>query len=324
MDITIVPAREKYIDDCVGIGIRAWESVHESYAKCIGENIHGALMGNWREEKEESIRTGWVEGAFVALVDGRVAGYMLYKTTGICGQIRDNAVDPDLWGQGINAKLGEAVLDAMRSTGCKYATVKVGLDDGQARALHSYTKLGFDRDLPNVMYYQELALDMEPYATCSDTVQVIPCEEKHLDDCARIALTAWEIIHNVYIQRLGQKMHDELNVGWRERLVQDVAAAQMGGKGYVAIVEGKVAGFAAYRTEDRVGVISRNAVDPDYRGRGIAKLMYGKLINGMISKGCLYARVHTGLDDGHTGARKAYGKAGFQLNLPSTVYYREL
>lgn len=324
MDIKIVPAQEKHIDDCVRIGIRAWESVHESYAKCIGSDLHEELMGDWRIKKGESIRTEWTNGAFVALLDGCVTGYMLYRTTGIHGQIRDNAVDPDFWGQGINTKLGETVLDAMRSAGCKYASVSVGLDDGQARALHSYTKLGFDRQLPNIMYYQRLDPDMEPYATSSDTVQVIPCEEKHLEDCTRIALTAWNIIHNVYIQHMGQKMHDELNAGWQERLVADVRAGQMRGRGYVAIVDGKVAGFAAYRADEKVGVVSRNAVDPAYRGRGIAKLMYGKLINGMITEGCRYARVHTGLDDGHTGARKAYGKAGFQLNLPSTVYYREL
>jgi GNAT superfamily N-acetyltransferase len=73
-----------------------------------------------------------------------------------------------------------------------------------------------------------------------------------------------------------------------------------------------------------MGVVSRNAVDPAYRGRGIAKLLYGTLINGMIAAGHHYARVHTGLDDGHAGARKAYGKVGFQLNLPTAVYYKEL
>lgn len=324
MDIKIVPTKEEHIDHCVRVGIRAYESVHKSYAACIGQDIHEALMGNWREEKAASIRTDWADGAFVALADGQVAGYIIYKINGIAGSIRDNAVDPNLWGQGINVKLGEAALDAMRAAGCKYATVKVGLDEGQARARRSYTKLGFDRNLPNIMYYQKLDPDMEPYETSSDTVQVIPCEEKHLDDCARIALTAWEIIHNVYIQHQGQKMHDELNAGWRERLVQDVRAGQMQGRGYVAIVDGKVAGFAAYRLDEKAGVLSRNAVDPAYRGRGIAKLLYGKLLGGMIAEGCRYARVHTGLDDGHAGARKAYGKVGFQLNLPATVYYQEL
>lgn len=324
MDINIVTAEEKYIDDCVRVGIRAYESVHQSYAVCIGDEMHSALMGDWREEKAASIRADWAEGAFVALADGRVAGYVIYRAAGICGQIRDNAVDPALWGQGISTMLCGAALDAIRSAGCKYANVNVGLDDGQAGARHLYSKLGFDRNLPSIMYYQKLDTDMEPYATSSDTVQVIPCEEKHLDDCARIALTAWEIIHNVYIQHQGREMHDALNTGWRERLVQDVRNGQMQGHGYVAIVDGKVAGFAAYRLEEKMGVVSRNAVDPAYRGRGIAKLLYGTLINGMIAAGHRYARVHTGLDDGHAGARKAYGKAGFQLNLPSTTYYREL
>lgn len=324
MDIKIVPAEAKYIDDCIQVGILAWESVHKSHGACLGEDLHEELMGNWREQKAEDIRSTWANGAFVTLADGRVTGYVIYKISAIAGSILDASVDPALWGQGIGTMLCKAALDVMRNAGCKYATAKVGLDDGQVVARHLCGKLGFDRDLPNIMYYQRLDPDMEPYVTCSDTAQVIPCEEKHLDDCARIALTAWGIIHNVYIEHQGQTMHDELNAGWQERLVQDVKTAQMLGRGYVAMVDGKVAGFAAYRAEDKVGVISRNAVNPEYRGRGIAKLMYGKLINGMISEGCLYARVHTGLDNGHAGARKAYGKVGFQLNLPGTVYYREL
>ena len=324
MDIKIVPAEEKYIDACISVGIRAWESVHKSYGACIGADLHQELMGNWREEKAESIRSTWTNGAFVALADNQVAGYVIYKLSAISGSITDCSVEPDLWGQGIGTMLCEAVLDVIRNAGCKYATAKVGLDDGQQVARHLCCKLGFDRDLPTIMYYRRLDPDMEPYATCSDTVQIIPCEEKHLDDCVRIALTAWGIIHNAYIEHQGQTMHDELNAGWQEHLVQSVKTAQMLGRGYVAIVEGKVAGFAAYRLEDKMGVIGRNAVDPEYRGRGIAKLMYGQLINGMISEGCIYAKVHTGLDNGHAGARKAYGKAGFQLNLSSTTYYREL
>ena len=324
MDLKIVPAEGKYIDDCIRVGIRAWETVHKSYADCIGQDLHEELMGDWREKKAESIRTTWTDGAYVALVAGKVAGYVIYRVKGVLGQIRDNSVDPALWGQGINTKLCGAALDAMRSAGCKYASVEAGLDAGQARARRSYTKLGFDRELPNIMYYQRLDSNMEPYATSNDTVQVIPCEEKHLDDCIRIGLTAWEIIHNVYIQHMGQQMHDEIHALWREQLVESITAAQMGGRGYVAIVDGKVAGFAAYRLDGKIGVVGRNAVDPAYRGRGIAKLMYGKLINGMIAEGYRYAKVHTGLDDGHAGARKAYGKVGFQLNLPATFYYREL
>ena len=310
MDIRIVPAEKKYIDDCVLVGIRAYESVHASYAACIGNEMHGELMGGWQEKKAASIHTDWTNGGFVALTDGQVAGYVIYKMSAIAGSILDAAVDPDLWGQGIGTMLCKGALDVMRNAGCKYATAKVGLNDGQASARHLCSKLGFDRNLSSIMYYQKLDMDMEPYATSSDTVQVIPCEEKHLDDCARIALTAWEIIHNIYIDHLGQTMHDELNAGWRERLVQDVKTAQMLGRGYVAIVGGKVAGFAAYRLDDKIGVISRNAVDPAYRGRGIAKLLYGKLINGMIAEGRHYAQVLTGLDDGHAGARKAYGKVG--------------
>ena len=99
---------------------------------------------------------------------------------------------------------------------------------------------------------------------------------------------------------------------------------QRTGNTYVAIVDGKVAGFAAYRVDGDMGVLSRNAVDPEYRGRGIAKLMYGLCMNKIREAGCTWATVHTGLDDGHAGARRAYSKVGFQLNMPYTRFYMEL
>jgi ribosomal protein S18 acetylase RimI-like enzyme len=324
MDIKIVPAEEKYIQDCVRVGIRAWESVHKSYQNCIGEELHQMAMGDWREKKAESMQSISPENAVVALADGKVAGYIVYRIKGILGQIRDNAVDPDFWGQEINIGLCNAAMVAMRAAGCQCVSVEIGLDEGQAQARRAYSKLGFELNVPCIMYYQKLDPSMEPYATSSDEVQVIPCEQKHLEDCCRIALTAWTIIHDSYIRCIGKEMHDQIHAGWQEQLVKNLAVAQMAGRGYVAIVDGKVAGFAAYRLDGKMGVVARNAVDPVYRGRGIAKLMYGKLINGMIAEGYQYARVHTGLDEGHTGARRAYGKVGFQRNLPSTVYYREL
>lgn len=324
-EIRIVPTEEKYVEDCARIAIRAWEPIHESYKNCIGADLHDELMPTWREDKAQSTRNILATGnAFVALLGDRVVGYCSYGIDGILGEIKGNSVDPDMRGMGIANKLYHAALDKMRADGCKYATVNTGLDEGHAPARRAYNKVGFEKNLPSIMYYQRLDPNMEPFATSSDTVQIVPCEEKHLADCKRITLTAWTIIHESYKKCMGEKMHDDLNAGWEEATVNSMLAAQRSGRGYVAIVDGKVAGFASYRTDGKMGVVSRNAVDPEYRGRGIAKLMYGMLINRMIADGCVYAKVHTGLDDGHAGARRAYGKVGFELNLPTIRYYQEL
>ena len=44
----------------------------------------------------------------------------------------------------------------------------------------------------------------------------------------------------------------------------------------------------------------------------------------MKKEGCVSVIVHTGLDEMHAPARRAYEKSGFSLNLPSIMYYRPL
>ena len=97
----------------------------------------------------------------------------------------------------------------------------------------------------------------------------------------------------------------------------------------VTEVNGVVAGFATYRTVELSGgklggVLGRNGVDNNYKGRGIAGRQYAVLYKKMLDDGCTASRVHTGLDEKHAPARRAYEKSGFSLNLPSLEYYMML
>ena len=145
-----------------------------------------------------------------------------------------------------------------------------------------------------------------------------------MEDCVRITLTTWTNTHAIYTQHLGEKLHDMVHANWQEKITKAVRTAQSSGRGYVAVADGKVVGFASYRTEDTIGVIGYNAVDPQCRGRGIAGLLYGMLLNQMREIGCQCARVHTGLDAAHASARRAYEKVGFTKNLPEISYFMEL
>ncbi len=324
-EIRIVPVEEAYIPDCVSVALKAGQILHTSFRSRLGEELDEKLHATWREDTAAAVIRMLLEGnAFVALADGKVVGYAGYAANGIVGAIGDHAVDPAYQGKGMEDKLYEAVLNQLRKAGCKYASVNTSLDESNAPALEALKRVGFEKHQPAIRYYQMLDPDAEPYPTSSDTVQVIPCEEKHIDDCIRIALIAWGIIHESYKNCVGEEIHDALMTGWEEGLKTSVRKLQLSGEGYVAIVDGKVAGFAAGRTDGKMGVLSRNAVDPAYRGRGIAKLMYGMLMNNIRKAGCTHATVHTGLDDGHAGARRAYSKVGFEKNLPYTRYYQEL
>ena len=157
-------------------------------------------------------------------------------------------------------------------------------------------------------------------------IMIVPAEEKHLAVAGDIAVVAWTAIHEAYIERIGAKMHDDIMDGWQDRKRKGIEGALMSGRGYVALVDGVVAGFIAYRVNEanKTGEIMGNAVSPDFRGMGIGTMMYEFVLGKMREEGMKYATVTTGLDDGHAAARRSYEKAGFEKNLPSIEYYMEL
>ena len=157
-------------------------------------------------------------------------------------------------------------------------------------------------------------------------VKIIPAREEHLEEAGRIAIEAWTGIHKAYAERLGEEMHEALFEGWEQAKVNSVKVGLMSGRGYVALVDGCVAGFISYRVdkEKGMGEILANAVSGNFRGMRIGPKMYEFVLGKMREEGMKYAAVSTGLDDGHTPARKAYEKMGFQKNLPSVKYYMEL
>lgn len=325
MQIKIVPVEEMHIPDCVYIGLKAGQILHAGFRNRLGAQLDENLHSTWQEEEATNIIRAMKSGnAFVALDGDKVVGYAGYTVGSVVGVIGENAVEPAYQEKGVAQQLYSAVLDTLRKAGCKYANVKTSLDESNAPTLEALKQVGFEKHQPGVRYYQMLDPEAPCYTTQSELVQIIPYGEEHISDCVRIALIAWGIIHESYKTCMGEKTHDDLMTGWEVSLERDIRKMQTTGEGYVAIVDGKVAGFAAYRIDGTMGVLSRNAVDPQYRGRGIAKLLYGLCMNKIRENGCTWATVHTGLDDGHAGARRAYSKVGFEKNLPYTRFYMEL
>ena len=111
---------------------------------------------------------------------------------------------------------------------------------------------------------------------------------------------------------------------WQAEKTEEVARKLRSGNGYVALLNDKVVGFISYAVVGDMGVIGGNAVDISCRGYGIAGKMYNFVLDKMRSQGLKAAQVHTGLDNAHAPARKAYEKAGFQLNIPHVTYYQSL
>lgn len=156
-------------------------------------------------------------------------------------------------------------------------------------------------------------------------VTIVPCTEEYVDECARISVEAYEFIHECLIDLISEDIHEGIMGNWREKKTASIKKQQRGENSYVALMDGKVAGFIAYRiSADGIGEILNNAVDSTCRGMGIGGKMYEFVFEEMRKQGALYATVSTGGDEGHAPARKAYEKAGFTHSRPIRTYYRKL
>ena len=76
--------------------------------------------------------------------------------------------------------------------------------------------------------------------------------------------------------------------------------------------------------ETRLGEIGLNAIHPEYAGRGLGTQMFELAIEKLREAGMLAAHVATGGDPSHTPARRAYEKAGFDRQIPSVWFCREI
>ncbi len=95
---------------------------------------------------------------------------------------------------------------------------------------------------------------------------------------------------------------------------------------YAATLGGVVVGFLSVRLERDTGVgeIGLNAVHPDHAGQGVGTAMYEFAVARMKAVGMRVATVATGGDPSHAPARRAYRKAGFDVEIPSVWMCRRL
>lgn len=160
----------------------------------------------------------------------------------------------------------------------------------------------------------------------AESVKIVPCEDIHIDKAIEITYVAWEPIFEKYREELGEEMFSDLYGDWKDMKYKRVYDGLTSGKGFIALVNGEVAGFIFYEVdkEKKKGIIEENAVSSKYRGMGIARKMYEFVLGKMREEGMKYAMVTTGLDEAHAPARRAYEKAGFDKTLESVRYFMEI
>lgn len=143
-----------------------------------------------------------------------------------------------------------------------------------------------------------------------------------------LANRAWRPIRAMSRALIGDEISDLLNPEGDDvskgRQVEAFLKA-FPGQCLVSVEEGRIAGFVTYQLgSNRIGTIGNNAVDADFRHRGIAQQLYQAVLQRFRNAGMEAACVLTGLDDEHAAARRAYERAGFHPTVQSVTYYRKL
>jgi len=154
-------------------------------------------------------------------------------------------------------------------------------------------------------------------------------EPGDVEAAVAIAVAAWTPIYAQFRQTLGDEVFEAAYPNCLEAKARQVReACDPDNRAMVCVAErdGQVVGFITFYANVRPGVgeIGNNAVHPDHRGHGIGPQMYRHVLDRFRALGMRVAKVGTGLDPSHAPARRAYEKAGFDLQLPSVAYYRTL
>jgi GNAT superfamily N-acetyltransferase len=153
-----------------------------------------------------------------------------------------------------------------------------------------------------------------------------PEDAVHLQSIRRAAFepvfASFRSILGDEIYDLAQRRDDEA----QELLLTTLLAPDSGWTVYVAQSDDVIVGFVTVRLEPETGVgeIGLNAVAPARAGEGIGTAMYRFALERMKEAGMKVATVGTGGDQSHAPARRAYQKAGFDLEIPTVWMYRKL
>jgi GNAT superfamily N-acetyltransferase len=126
--------------------------------------------------------------------------------------------------------------------------------------------------------------------------------------------------HEIY--ELAQRREDEAQA----QLLAAIFHCDSVWEAYVADCEDRVIGFVCIRLDGErfIGEIGLNAIDPNWASKGLGLQMYEHALRLMSEAGMKVAVVATGADASHGAARRAYRKAGFDVEIPSVWMCRKL
>ena len=154
------------------------------------------------------------------------------------------------------------------------------------------------------------------------------CRAEDVETIKQIGNRAWQPIYDMYLDTYGEDLF--------ARMVSDRHAT----KGeqiqshwdrrpdciYVCEIADAIIGFVTFHidTESGFGEIGNNAVDPACGLKGIGQQLYAAVLERFREDGLTHAKVGTGLDEAHAPARRAYERAGFDIQRQDVTYFMKL
>jgi ribosomal protein S18 acetylase RimI-like enzyme len=155
-----------------------------------------------------------------------------------------------------------------------------------------------------------------------------PYDAQDLGWLADVANKAWRGIHAAYRKAYGETLYQRLVPNEHFRKGEEMSRICRDHPESVFICEedGRKVGFVTILLDRKrkIGEICNNAVDPDCGLKGIGQQMYRFALEEFRKQGMEFAKVQTGLDEGHAPARKAYERAGFNISHSDITYYQKL
>ena len=163
-----------------------------------------------------------------------------------------------------------------------------------------------------------------------DRYRVRAAAKDDLDRIGEIIRQAWEPIFGLHEKDWGKELFGVLYANWPENIKASVGRHLADHPDWAFVVAsretGEVVAFITFLldTKKGIGIVGLNAVAAGLQGQGIGTKMYTFVMDRFRQAGLKYAQVRTGLNDAQAGARRAYEKAGFNIERKEVTYYTYL
>ena len=157
----IRPYRKEDLESICEIAKRAYKGIFDGFEKEIGkEALECWIPDAWNSKTAQLTLMAQThpEWLFICERNGRTVGFIMFHLdyTRKLGSIGNNASDPLAGEKGVGQEMYAFALDFFRREGMKVAMVHSGLDEAHAPARRAYERAGFDRTVPEVLYFKML------------------------------------------------------------------------------------------------------------------------------------------------------------------------